>query len=500
MSNKKISKAISIVCIVCIISAYIFALCGCKNVEYKNDTNIDEELPEIIIGSDIHPPFNYIDSDGNPTGIDVELAIEAFKRIGYSAVFVNISWDNKQKLLDNHEIDCVWGSFSMNGREDEYRWAGPYMKSRIVVAVSTESRIYTLDDLLDKTVAVQASTKPEEIFLERTDSRIPQIRSLLAMRNRELTYPMLSKGYVDALAVNEVIINQYMKDYNIRFRILDEALLTVGLGVAFDKNDTRGIDKKLADVLIEMHADGTDINSFVGKKNIHIWLIELIVGFILVAVVAVFAIRKDLITAQRNLSDTAGYINDQCNSVTRLNLASETKSLMRIIESAQQIKQNIAYEKIINDDTGYILSEEFLKKNVEDCYLSAVMLLDKQGNLIAQYCTDGLGKEKLVDYIESNTLLDVADNDLKSYATRIDCQDGSYIDLAADGMADGEGIVVTYYHTSTEYVDDYSLSFAHILSGYYDSEEGTVVVTSGDKIISSSDENMVGDSVNEYDR
>ena len=132
------------------------------------------------------------------------------------------------------------------------------MKSRIVVAVSTESNIYTLKDLSGKTVAVQAATKPEEMFLNRTDDRIPKVRSLLAMRNRELTYPMLSKGYADALAVNEVIVNQYMKDYNIRFRILDEALVTVGLGVAFDKNDMRGIDIKLKDTLIKMHNDGTD--------------------------------------------------------------------------------------------------------------------------------------------------------------------------------------------------------------------------------------------------
>lgn len=237
---------------------------------------------------------------------------------------------------------------------------------------------------------------------------------------------------------------------------------------------------------------------FVGKKNIHIWLIELITGIVLIAIVAVFAIRTDLISAQKNLSDTAGYINDQCNSVTRLNLASETKSLMRIIESAQQIKQNMAYEKIINENTDYIFSQEFLKKNTEECYLSAVILLDNNGKLIEQYYTDNMGAKELGEYIGSSSLLDVADNDVKSYATRIDCQDGSYIDLAAEGLDNGDGIVVTYYHTSTEYVDDYSLSFAHILSGYYDSEDGTVVVTSGDKIISSSDENMIGDSVNDY--
>lgn len=241
-----------------IIYMFIAVLCGCRDNQYDVNANEGVQLKEIIIGSDIQPPFNYVDSDGNPTGIDVELATEAFRRMGYKAVFVNINWDDKQELLSSHTIDCVWGSFSMNGREDKYKWAGPYMKSRIVIAVNKDSDIYTIEDLWDKTVAVQAASKPEEMFLNMADSKIPRIRSLLSMKNRELTYPMLSKGYADALAVNEVIINQYMKDYNMQFRILEESLDTVGLGVAFDKNDTRGIDRRLADILINMHDDGTE--------------------------------------------------------------------------------------------------------------------------------------------------------------------------------------------------------------------------------------------------
>lgn len=241
-----------------IIYMFIAVLCGCRDNQYDVNANEGVQLKEIIIGSDIQPPFNYVDSDGNPTGIDVELATEAFRRMGYKAVFVNINWDDKQELLSSHTIDCIWGSFSMNGREDKYRWAGPYMKSRIVIAVNKDSNIYTIEDLWDKTVAVQAASKPEEMFLNMADSRIPRIRSLLSMKNRELTYPMLSKGYADALAVNEVIINQYMKDYNMQFRILDEALDTVGLGVAFDKNDKRDIDRRLTDILINMRDDGTE--------------------------------------------------------------------------------------------------------------------------------------------------------------------------------------------------------------------------------------------------
>lgn len=250
-----IKRKISISFIICMIIA---VLCGCRDNQYDVNANEGVQLKEIIIGSDIQPPFNYVDSDGNPTGIDVELATEAFRRIGYKAVFVNINWDDKQELLSSHTIDCVWGSFSMNGREDKYRWAGPYMKSRIVIAVNKDSDIYTIEDLLDKTVAVQAASKPEEMFLNMADSKIPRIRSLLSMKNRELTYPMLSKGYADALAVNEVIINQYMKDYNMQFRILEESLDTVGLGVAFDKNDKRDIDRRLTDILINMHDDGTE--------------------------------------------------------------------------------------------------------------------------------------------------------------------------------------------------------------------------------------------------
>ena len=241
-----------------IIYMFIAVLCGCRDNQYDVNANEGVQLKEIIIGSDIQPPFNYVDSDGNPTGIDVELATEAFRRMGYKAVFVNINWDDKQELLSSHTIDCVWGSFSMNGREDKYRWAGPYMKSRIVIAVNKDSNICTIEDLWDKTVAVQAASKPEEMFLNMADSKIPRIRSLLSMKNRELTYPMLSKGYADALAVNEVIINQYMKDYNMQFRILEESLDKVGLGVAFDKNDTRGIDRRLTDILINMHDDGTE--------------------------------------------------------------------------------------------------------------------------------------------------------------------------------------------------------------------------------------------------
>ena len=116
-------------------------LAGCKNTD---NTKEETEKPVITLGSDNYPPYNYLNEDGVPTGIDVELATEAFKRMGYQVEVVQINWEKKKELVESGEIDCIMGCFSMEGRLDDYRWAGPYIASRQVVAVNENSDIYNL--------------------------------------------------------------------------------------------------------------------------------------------------------------------------------------------------------------------------------------------------------------------------------------------------------------------------------------------------------------------
>lgn len=214
-------------------------------------------LKTLNVGSDLYPPFVYSDEYGNIVGLDVEILTEALARIGYKPKYQFIDWEKKKELLANGELDCVMGSFSMTGRENEYRWAGPYLASRQVVAVDPESDIYTLADLKDKVVAVQSTTKPEGILLNRTNENVPQIKELYSFSDRSYLNPALVEGLVDAIAAHESSLLTYEKDYGVTYRILDEPLLEVGLGTAFDINDTRGIDVKLTHAYQEMLADGT---------------------------------------------------------------------------------------------------------------------------------------------------------------------------------------------------------------------------------------------------
>lgn len=244
-------------------STALGGLTACGGTDAKNS-----DLPQILIGSDTYPPYIYLNNDGTPAGIDVEIATEAFRRMGYAARFEVIDWEQKTALVESGAIDCIWGCFSMQGRETLYQWAGPYMVSRQVVAVNADSSIQSLSNLAGKTVMVQSTSKPEGIFLSGSDPRIPQTVEVFSIEDRSVQYSMLACGYVDAIAAHETAILQYMKDNNAVFRILEEPLLVTGLGVAFAKNDSRGLDHQLNDTFAQMREDGT-LERIVGKYLEH---------------------------------------------------------------------------------------------------------------------------------------------------------------------------------------------------------------------------------------
>lgn len=213
------------------------------------------ELPAVVVGCDEYAPFNYVSDSGQPTGIDVELAQEAFSRMGYRAVFQNIVWDEKDDYLSDGSVDCLWGCFSMNGREDDYAWAGPYMKSRQVVAVRADSDICRLADLEGKRVAVLSSTQPEKLLLEHDSGNIPQVSDVYCFEEMEMTFAALRKKYVHAVAGHEGALRELIGGADGEYRILDESMMDTSLGAAFSR-DNSALADELEQTLLDMKRDG----------------------------------------------------------------------------------------------------------------------------------------------------------------------------------------------------------------------------------------------------
>lgn len=210
----------------------------------------------LLIGSDIYSPYFYLGDDGSFTGIDVEIATEACRRLGMKAEFQQISWQNKEEYLEEGAIDCLWGSFSMNGREEDYAWAGPYMHSKQVVAVLKSSDIYKLKDLNGKRISVQNGSKPDGLFSADAVKGV-SVKRVYTFATMSTAFAALKKGYVDACAGHETALRDYIKNVSGDYQILDEFLLAADLGVAFQKESGQEQAEQLAAVLNEMKSDGT---------------------------------------------------------------------------------------------------------------------------------------------------------------------------------------------------------------------------------------------------
>ncbi len=249
--NKKVSN---ILLAIFIVATFMVSLCSCKNETIIDD---DDNRSVITIGSSDYPPFMDLDNNGNPTGIDVDILEEAFDRIGYDIRFVTISWENKDDLLKSKDIDCVTGGFTINGREDDYLWIGPYMNSNQVIVVNKGSGIDSLNDLNGKTIAVQSSSAAETILLERSNSNIPEDIQILSYEDNMLLFAALNSNYIDAFVADEPVVVQYMKDYETNFVILDEPLINASVGTAFALDGDAELCKKVNDAIDEMKKDGT---------------------------------------------------------------------------------------------------------------------------------------------------------------------------------------------------------------------------------------------------
>ena len=212
------------------------------------------------------------------------------------------------------------------------------------------------------------------------------------------------------------------------------------------------------------------------------------IGAVLVIVVGFNTVRAESAQTREQLGNTIDYVKEQCTTYTRYNAASVTKSLMRIMDNAQQVNRNIGYE-------GSTVDEERLRFYAQEQRLTGIILLDTDGRVQCEYNGDLLNFLTLQEYIERNTVLDVVRYPQKTYASRIDLPDGSYVDISAYGRTDVPGVIVAYYHTTAEYARNYTLTIQGSLAGYNTRDDGVIVVADGDRIIASNDEALADTKV-----
>ena len=247
-----------------------------------------------------------------------------------------------------------------------------------------------------------------------------------------------------------------------------------------------------------MH-DGMEKGSLLISRKQHI-LICALAGLLLLGGVLGLSAHSDLQNAEKQFEDTISYVKEQCTGYDNLNLASETKSLMRMMENAQHLCSEIARDQ--QEDPGRVLDDAAMAEYLQDYTLSGILVLSPEGEILCGASQDGRTadpqiREQMEAQLAGSIVLKVADHPEQVYAGRTENEDGSYVDTAACARKDGEGVIVVYYCTTAEYVRNYSLSYQNCVQGYNPAVDGTIVVTRGDRIVASNDPSLLDTTVDE---
>ena len=225
-------------------------------------------------------------------------------------------------------------------------------------------------------------------------------------------------------------------------------------------------------------------------KEKRIQLIGCLLGICVVVVSMFYFFHSEKEAAEKRMVEIVNYVKVQCSTYTHYNESSESKSLLRAIESARQMSTNIDMEI----ENGGQLNQEFLKENLQTLWVDGILVLDADGRTDCKYSTDEPLTNDITEYLQKEIIMDFYGYEERSYTERFIREDGSHIDIAACARKDAPGIVAIYYYTSPEFARNYTLTIQGLLNGYSVQKDGTIIVADNGVVVASNDEDLLGQS------
>ena len=157
---------------------------------------------ELVIGMTIFDPMNYYDANNTLVGFDTELAQAACQKLGLTATFQEIDWDNKVIELNAKNIDCIWNGMTITdelGKSIDF--STPYSGNMQVCVISAANQNKFKDTATINAAGVQIGAEAGSAGEAAAETSFPNaaLTSVNAQRDclMELKSGTLDVGVID---------------------------------------------------------------------------------------------------------------------------------------------------------------------------------------------------------------------------------------------------------------------------------------------------------------
>ena len=122
----------------------------------------------IVVGGDRnYPPYEFLDANGQPAGLNVDITRAIARRMGLLIDFRLGEWSGIRKGLENGEIDALQGLFYSVERDKLFDFSLPSSIVQHAIVVRADSpELLTMQDLAGKTILVQAGDILDDLARE----------------------------------------------------------------------------------------------------------------------------------------------------------------------------------------------------------------------------------------------------------------------------------------------------------------------------------------------
>ncbi|HRH96792.1 MAG TPA: transporter substrate-binding domain-containing protein [Prosthecobacter sp.] len=223
--------------------AFLFTLCACTRSN------------KLIIGTDAtYPPFEYVDENGQISGVDIEVGREIGKALGREVEFRNINFDGLITALRTGSIDLVISSMTATPeRRKSIDFSEPYVKTGLSILAAKNSTVQSAADLKTpgRKIVVRLGTTGEHWARENLKEA-----KIIALDADVSCVMEVVNANVDAWIYDQLSIMNYQLKHAEKTRALLAPLREEVWAVGLKQGDDE-LKAKVNEVLAHMRSDGS---------------------------------------------------------------------------------------------------------------------------------------------------------------------------------------------------------------------------------------------------